>query len=82
MTEHLDRALAEEFAGHGHTIHQLKERDTRFRSLLESNHALWLEIQNIQTNVTPADDGARHTLEKRRLALLDEIAARIHQAES
>ena len=29
-TEHLDRALAEEFAGHGETIHKLKVANPAF----------------------------------------------------
>jgi uncharacterized protein YdcH (DUF465 family) len=80
--EHLDNALAEEFAGHGATIHKLKLADPDFRALMEQNHALWAQIQNIQHDVTPAEDGVRHDLEKRRLKLLDEIAARIAKAEA
>ena len=81
QTEHLDNALAEEFAGHGETIHALKVRDPHFKALMEKNHALWLQIQNIQNGVTPADDAVRHDLEKQRLKILDEIAAAIAEAE-
>lgn len=80
--EHLDNALAEEFAGHGETIHKLKVSDPDFRALMEQNHALWTQIQNIQHDVTPAEDTVRHGLEKQRLKLLDEIAARIAKAEA
>ena len=82
QAEHLDQALAEEFAGHGATIHALKTGDPNFKALMERNHALWLQIQSIQSNITPADDGVRHELEKERLQLLDEIAARIADAEA
>lgn len=82
QTEHLDHALAEEFAGHGETIHRLKVNDPEFKALMEQNHALWLEIQNIQKGIAPADDDTRHELEKRRLKLLDEIAQRIRAAEA
>ncbi|MEZ5994393.1 MAG: hypothetical protein R3C25_01420 [Hyphomonadaceae bacterium] len=82
QAEHLDQALAEEFAGHGETIHKLKLSNPHFKSLMEQNHALWLQIQNIQNDVTPADDATRHELEKQRLKLLDEIAALIAQAEA
>jgi uncharacterized protein YdcH (DUF465 family) len=82
QTEHLDNALAEEFAGHGETIHRLKVTDPNFKALMEQNHALWLQIQNIQNGVTPADDSVRRDLEKRRLKLLDEIAAAIAKAET
>lgn len=82
MDEHLDHALEQEFAGHGGTIHQLKVSDPAFKALLQKNHALWQQIQNIQNNVTPADDDTRHDLEKQRLAILDDIAARVRKAES
>lgn len=81
QTEHLDNALAEEFAGHGETIHRLKTTDSHFKALMEQNHALWLQIQNIQHDVTPADDSVRHDLEKQRLKILDEIAAAVAKAE-
>jgi uncharacterized protein len=72
---HLDRALSEEFAGQADKIHMLKTTDRAFKSLLERNRALWLEIQKIQENVTPADDTVLEYLEKRRLSILDEISA-------
>jgi uncharacterized protein YdcH (DUF465 family) len=56
--------------------------DPDFKAMMEKNHALWLEIQAIQQDVTPAEDSVRHALEKRRLKLLDEIAARIAKAEA
>ena len=82
MTEHLDHALEEEFAGHGETIHRLKVSDPGFRRLLERNHALWRNIQNIQNGVAPADDSFRHDLEKLRLTTLDQIASAIAEAEA
>lgn len=79
--EHLDHALQEEFAGHGETIHVLKTSNAHFKGLLEKNHKLWLEIQNIQSNVTPASDQTLEGLRKQRLHLLDEIGAMIAKAE-
>jgi len=73
--------LAEEFAGREEQIHALKTKDAHFRRLLEDNHTLWKEIQQIQKGIAPAEDEALETLEKRRLALLDEIAAMIAAAE-
>jgi uncharacterized protein YdcH (DUF465 family) len=81
-TEHLDQALAEEFAGHGDTIHKLKVSNPEFKSLMVRNHAIWTEIRNIQSGVTPADDAYLTSLEKQRLKLLDEIAALIRNAEA
>lgn len=74
MTE-LSQDLAEEFAGQAAAIHALKGRDAHFRALLERNHVLWKEIQQIQKGLKPADDDAWETLEKQRLAVLDQIAA-------
>lgn len=75
--EHLDHALAEEFQGKGAVIHDLKVKSAHFRNLLEKNHALWKEIQNIQHGLEAADDVRHETLEKQRLKVLDEIAAMV-----
>ena len=75
--EHLDLALAEEFAGKGEVIHKLKVSNAHFKGLMEKNHTLWSEIQQIQNNVKPASDERLEDLRKQRLALLDEIASMI-----
>jgi uncharacterized protein YdcH (DUF465 family) len=80
--EHLDLALAEEFAGHAETIHRLKITDAHFRRLMEENHALWQRIQSIQNGLTPTSDDVLTTLEKERLALLDQISGQIRRAEA
>lgn len=82
QTEHLDQALAEEFAGHGETIHKLKVSDPHFKALMAKNHELWKQIQNIQNGLTPTADATLETLEKQRLLILDDIAARIAKAEA
>lgn len=74
---HLDDALAEEFADKADAIHALKATDGRFRDLLEQNHQLWKQIQQIQKGIAPAEDAVLEELEKRRLLVLDEIAARL-----
>jgi uncharacterized protein len=74
--------LAEEFAGKGEIIHRLKLEDGRFRRLLEDNHTLWKEIQQIQKGIAPAEDEALETLEKKRLVVLDELASAIAAAEA
>lgn len=74
QTEHLDQALAEEFAGHGEAIRRLKFSDPHFRVLMEQNHSLWQEIRKIEANIEPASDNYLETLRKRRLKILDEIA--------
>lgn len=76
-TTHLDQALAEEFADKAEAIHALKASDPGFRDLLEQNHDLWKQIQQIQKGIAPADDAVLADLEKRRLLILDQIGARI-----
>ena len=74
--------LAEEFAGKAEIIHRLKLQDAHFRRLLDDNHGLWKQIQQIQKGIAPAEDEALETLEKQRLAILDEIARLIAKAET
>lgn len=77
----LSHDLAEEFPDKGDVIQQLKRSNAHFAHLLERNHALWKEIQQIQKGVKPAEDEAHETLEKQRLAVLDEIADMVAAAE-
>lgn len=76
-TTNLDQALAEEFADKAEAIHALKASDSSFRDLLEQNHDLWKQIQQIQKGIAPADDAVLEDLEKRRLLILDQIGARV-----
>jgi uncharacterized protein YdcH (DUF465 family) len=82
QAEHLDHALEQEFAGHAATIHRLKVSDPAFKALLELNHQIWREIQNIQNGVAPASDDHLHALQKQRLNILDDVAKLIGDAES
>jgi uncharacterized protein YdcH (DUF465 family) len=79
--DHLDRALAEEFPGQAEAIHALKAKDASFRKLLERNHELWEQIQQIKEDIAPAEQDVLETLEKQRLAILDVITARLHAGE-
>lgn len=74
---HLDQALAEEFPDKAEAIHALKARDAEFRELLERNHDLWRQIQQIQKGIAPAEDAVLEDFEKRRLVVLDKIAGRL-----
>jgi len=80
--EHLDHALEQEFAGHAEAIHKLKVSDPAFAALLELNHRIWREIQNIKHDVIPASDEYRRSLEKQRLTILDDIAKMIAASEA
>ncbi|MCC6789248.1 MAG: hypothetical protein IT547_15560 [Hyphomonadaceae bacterium] len=80
--EHLDHALEQEFAGHAETIHRLKVSDPHFKALLELNHSIWREIHNIENGVTAASDDYLTSLRKQRLAILDDIAKLVGEAEA
>ena len=80
--EHLDHALEQEFAGHAETIHRLKVSDPHFKALLELNHSSWREIHNIENGVTAASDDYLTSLRKQRLAILDDIAKLVGEAEA
>lgn len=79
MTE-LSHDLAEEFPNKAEAIHALKVSNAHFRTLLERNHTLWLEIRQIQSGQHPASDETLETLEKQRLAILDQIADMLAKA--
>jgi uncharacterized protein len=80
--EHISDALAEEFSGKEAVIHKLKTASAHFRRLLEDNEHLFRDIHRMQTNVEPVDDATWETYEKRRLKVLDEIAAMISAVEA
>lgn len=77
----LSHDLAEEFPGKADLIRRLADESAHFANLLENNHHLWKEIQQIQKGIRPAEDAALDTLEKQRLSVLDEIAAMLASAE-
>jgi uncharacterized protein len=81
-SDHLDRALAEEFPDQAEAIHALKAKDASFRKLLERNHELWEQIRQIKEDIAPAEQDVLETLEKQRLAILDVITARLHADEN
>ena len=66
-TTRLDQALAEEFADRAEAVHALKASNPGFSDLLEQNHDLWKQIQQIQKGIAPAEDTVLEELEKRRL---------------
>lgn len=77
----LPHDLEEEFPDKAELIQRLEGENAHFANLLTKNHTLWKEIQQIQKGIQPAEDEALETLEKQRLAVLDEIAAMLAQAE-
>lgn len=80
VAANLDHALAEEFADQAQAIHDLKAKDPQFHELLERNHKLWLEIRRIEKAMVDVEDRVLEDLRKARLAILDQIAARLQKA--
>jgi uncharacterized protein len=77
----LPHDLAEEFPGKADLIQRLEGENAHFAVLLQKNHTLWKEIQQIQKGIQPAEDEVLETLEKQRLAVLDEIATMVAAEE-
>ncbi|MGZ3376851.1 MAG: YdcH family protein [Phenylobacterium sp.] len=80
VAANLDTALSEEFADQAEAIHALKARDPHFHDLLEQNHKLWLEIRRIEKAMVDVEDRVLEDMRKSRLAILDQIAARLQKA--
>ncbi|HJS13051.1 YdcH family protein [Sphingopyxis sp.] len=69
------------FPDHGPTLHALKLDNAHFRKLAEDHHDLSSRIQRFEASLAAVPDDELETLKKRRLFILDEIAALIaHEA--
>ncbi len=77
---HTPHELAEAFPDSAALIHRLKLEDRHFARLSEEHHELNRTIHRAETDIEPMEDEALETLKKRRLALLDEIAAMLRTA--
>jgi len=77
---HTPNELADVFPDQADALHQLKQTDAHFAKLADQHHALNREIHRIETEIDAASDDRLETLKKERLQLLDEIAARLHNA--
>ena len=72
--------LAHEFPEHADKIHALKTSDQHFAHLAGQYHELVKEIHRIEAGVETPSDEFTEELKKRRLAVLDEIAALLRKA--
>lgn len=77
---HVPHDLPEALPEHADRIHALKSTDAHFARLADEYHTVNREIHRGETNVEPMDDTRMTDLRKRRLALLDEIAAILAKA--
>ncbi|WP_374763567.1 YdcH family protein [Yunchengibacter salinarum] len=74
---HTPHELAADFPEFTDTLHKLKMTDAHFRRQAEDYHALNREIHRIESGDEAADQMREETLRKRRMALKDEIYARL-----
>ena len=74
---HTPHDLHAEFPDDGAALHALKMNDAHFRRRADHYHDINREIHRIEAEVEPASEARVEDLKKRRLALLDEIAAMI-----
>lgn len=69
------------FPDHGPTLHALKLDNAHFRKLAEDHHDLSSQIQRVEACLAAVSDDELETLKKKRLFILDEIAALIANGE-
>ena len=69
--------LAEEFPEHAEKIHEMKVGNAHFAKLFDEYHAVNGAIHRAETNVEPMAEEHEQALRKKRMALKDEIAAKL-----
>ncbi len=74
---HVPHELPEAFPGQADRIRALKAADAHFAKLADDYHEVNRGVHRGETDVEPMDDARMQDLRKRRLALLDEIRARL-----
>jgi len=72
--------LAEEFPAEVAKMHALKAADAHFARLFDEYHEVNGAIHRAETNVEPLAEEYETELRKKRLALKDEIAAKLREA--
>jgi uncharacterized protein len=72
---HLAHQLAEEFPDAVQSLAALKAADSHFAYLTGKYDQVNETLQRMEANIEPADDFTMEDLKKKRLKLMDEIAA-------
>lgn len=73
--------LANEFPNDHALMHDLKMNNAHYVTLAERYHEVNGEVHRIEAGIETPSDEYTETLKKKRLALLDEIAAIINEAK-
>lgn len=79
---HISQDLHNAFPDDAETLRQLKAEDAHFQALASRFEALDEAARRIEDGLEPASDDRLEAIKKRRLALLDEIAARVAAAKT
>lgn len=82
MSAHTPHELHDEFPHDARVLHTLKLADAHFCNLADRYHALNRAIHRIECEIECVSDSYLTRLRRQRLALLDEIAAIIEDAEN
>lgn len=78
---HVPHELAEEFPGQVETLRQMRQSDSHLARLTDEYHELNRTIHRVETNLEPMADVEALRLRKTRMALKDEIARILNQAQ-
>lgn len=72
---HTPNELIDMFPDQADKIHELKAANGEFARIFDEYHEVTREIHRGETNVEPMDDFHLEELRKRRLQMLDRVAA-------
>lgn len=72
---HTPNELIDMFPDQADNIHELKAANGEFARIFDEYHEVTREIHRGETNVEPMDDFRLEELRKRRLQMLDRVAA-------
>ena len=74
---HTPHELAADFPEHADRISALKQSDTHFARLVDKYHDINREVHRAEIDLTPVSDFTLQDMRKARMALKDEIYARL-----
>ena len=74
---HTPHQLAEEFPAKVDALHALREKDENFRKLTDTYHEVNHALHRAETRLDPVSEEEEARLRRQRLALKDQIAARL-----
>ena len=74
---HTPHELTEEFPAKVETIHALRTSDEHFRKLADTYHEVNRALHRAETRVDPVSEEEETRLRRQRLALKDQIAAKL-----